>query len=61
MLNWAGHMARTGQTWNINIILLEKPLGKYPFGRPRRRWEVNININIASKKIWVIKMRGGWK
>jgi hypothetical protein len=27
-------------------ILVEKPEGKKPFGRPRRKWEVNIRINL---------------
>jgi hypothetical protein len=27
-------------------ILVGKPEGKRPFGRPRRRWEYNINMNL---------------
>ena len=30
---------------NVFKILTGKPIGKSPFGRPRRRWEDNVNID----------------
>jgi hypothetical protein len=31
---------------NAHRVLVGKPEGKSPLGRPRRRWEDNININL---------------
>jgi hypothetical protein len=42
MLTWAGHVARMGETRNLYRILVGKPEGKRPLGRPRRRWVDNI-------------------
>jgi hypothetical protein len=36
-MRWAGHVARMGETRNAYKILVEKPEGKRPLGRPRRR------------------------
>jgi hypothetical protein len=35
---WSGHVARLGEKRNAHRILVEKPGGKTPLGRPRRRW-----------------------
>jgi hypothetical protein len=35
-----------GEKRNVNRILLEKPLGKLPLGRPRRRWDDNIKMDL---------------
>jgi hypothetical protein len=37
-MRWAGHVARTGAKRNAYNILVGKPDGKRPLGRPRRRW-----------------------
>jgi hypothetical protein len=42
-MRWAGHVARMGEKRNAYRILVGKPEGKRPLGRPRRRWEDNIN------------------
>jgi hypothetical protein len=34
-MRWAGHIARMGETRNAYRILVEKPEGKRPQGRPR--------------------------
>jgi hypothetical protein len=39
---WAGHVARMGEMRNAYNILVGKPEGKRPLGRPRCRWEDNI-------------------
>jgi hypothetical protein len=41
-MRWAGHVARMGEKQNACRILVAKPDGKRPLGRPRRRWEDNI-------------------
>ena len=40
-LRWAGHVARMEQSSNAYRVLVGKPEGKRPLGRPRRRWEEN--------------------
>jgi hypothetical protein len=41
-MRWAEHVARLGDMRNVYNILVGKPEGKRPLGRPRRRWEYNI-------------------
>jgi hypothetical protein len=41
-MRWAGHVARMGEKRNAYRILVGKPEGKRPLGRPRRRCEDNI-------------------
>jgi hypothetical protein len=41
---WAGHVARMGEKMNAYMILVGKPEGKRPLGRPRRRWVDNIKM-----------------
>jgi len=42
----AGHVARTGESKGVYRVLVGKPEGKRPLGRPRRRWEDNIKMYI---------------
>ena len=44
--NWAGHVARMGQGRGVYRVLVGKPEGKRPLGRPRRRWENNIKMDL---------------
>jgi hypothetical protein len=37
-MRWAGHVARIGEKRNAYRLLLGKPEGRGPLGRPRRRW-----------------------
>ena len=53
-LRWEGHVARMEESWGAFKILTGKPRGKRPLGRPRRRWEDNIRMDL--KEI-VINMR----
>ena len=41
-----GHMTRTGEKRNAYWVLLGKPEGKRPLGRPRRKWQVGIKIKL---------------
>jgi hypothetical protein len=45
-MRWAGHVARMGVVRGAYNILVEKPEGRRPLGRPRRRWEDNIKMDL---------------
>ena len=45
-MRWAGHVARMGEWRGVYRVLVGKPEGKRPLGRPRRRWEYNIKMNL---------------
>jgi hypothetical protein len=45
-MRWAGHVAQVGEKRNAYRILVGKPEGKSPLGRPRRRWVDNIKIDL---------------
>jgi hypothetical protein len=45
-MRWAGHAARMEERRNAYRILLGKPEGKRPLGRPRRRWVDNIKMDL---------------
>jgi len=43
-MRFAGHVARMGKMKCTYRVLVGKPEGKRPLGRPRRRWEDNIKL-----------------
>jgi len=43
---WVGHVARTGEERGVHRVLVGKPEGMRPLGRPRRRWEDNIKMDL---------------
>jgi hypothetical protein len=45
-MRWAGHVARMGGERKVYKVLVGKPEGKRPLGRPRRRWEEGIRMNL---------------
>jgi hypothetical protein len=45
-MRWVGYVSRTGEEWNVYTVLMGKPEGKRPLGRPRRRWEDGIKIDL---------------
>jgi hypothetical protein len=45
-MRWAGHVARLGEGRNVYRVLVGKPEGKRPLGRPRRRWEDGIKTDL---------------
>jgi hypothetical protein len=45
-MRWAGHVARMGEMRGVHRVLVGKPEGTRPSGRPRRRWEDNINMDL---------------
>jgi hypothetical protein len=44
---WVGHVARMGEKRNAYMLLVRKPDGKRPLGRPRRRWVDNIKMDLV--------------
>jgi hypothetical protein len=49
-MRWAGHVARMGEKRNAYRILVGKPKGKRPLGRPRRRWVDNIKMDLKEMR-----------
>ena len=45
-MRWAGHVARMGEERGVCSVLVGKPEGKRPLGRPRRRWVDNIKMDL---------------
>jgi hypothetical protein len=45
-MRWAGHVACMGEKRNAYRILVGKPEGRRPLGRPRRRWVDNIKVDL---------------
>jgi len=45
-MRWVGHVARMGEERGVYMVLVEKPEGKRPLGRPRRRWVDNIKMDL---------------
>jgi hypothetical protein len=45
-MRWAGHVARMGEGRVVYRVLVGKPEGKRPLGRPRPRWEDNIRMDL---------------
>jgi hypothetical protein len=46
-MRWEGHAAQIGEKRNVYRLLVGKPEGKRPLGRPRRRWEDNIKMDLG--------------
>jgi hypothetical protein len=46
-MRWVGHVVRMGAKRNAYRLLVGKPDGKRPLGRPRRRWVDNIRMNLG--------------
>jgi hypothetical protein len=45
-VRWAGHVARMREVRGAYNILVGRPEGRRPLGRPRRRWEDNIKMDL---------------
>jgi hypothetical protein len=45
-MRWAGHVARMGEERKVYKILVGKPEGKRPLGRPWRGWEDGIRMDL---------------
>jgi len=45
-MRWVGHVAGMRERRGVYRVLVGKPEGKRPLGRPRRRWEDNIKTDL---------------
>ena len=45
-MRWAGLVARMGERRGVYRVLVGKPEGKRPLGRPRRRWWDNVKMDL---------------
>ena len=45
-MRWTWHVARMGERRGVYRVLVGKPEGKRPLGRPRCRWEDNITMDL---------------
>jgi hypothetical protein len=45
-MRWAGHVAYMGEGRGVYRVLIGRPKGKRPLGRPRCRWEDNIKLDL---------------
>jgi hypothetical protein len=50
-MRWAGHVARMGAGRGVYTVLVGRPEGKRPLGRPRRRWEDKIKLDLRETGI----------
>jgi hypothetical protein len=66
-MRWAGHVARMGEKRDACRLLVGKPEGKRPLGRPKRRWVDNIRMDLGevgwSNVDWIglAKDRNRWR
>jgi hypothetical protein len=51
-MRWAGHVARVGEERKVCKVLVGKPEGNKALGRPRRRWEDGIGMDLR---------KNGWR
>jgi hypothetical protein len=66
-MRWAGHVAHMGEGRGVYRVLVGKPEGRRPLGRPRRRWEDYIKMDIQEEGgscgdwIELAQDRDGWR
>jgi hypothetical protein len=66
-MRWAEHVARMVEERGVHRVLVGKPEGKRPLGRPRRRWEDNIKTDLqevgGGRGDWMelAQDRDGWR
>jgi hypothetical protein len=46
LMRWAGHVARMGEARKVYKAVVGKPEGRRPLGRPRRRWEDGVRMDL---------------
>jgi len=66
-MKWAGHVVRMGEDRGVHRVLVGKPERKRSLGRPRRRWEDNIKMDLeevgGGRVDWMelAQDRDGWR
>jgi hypothetical protein len=51
-MRWAAHVACMGEGRGVYRVFVGRPEGKRPLGRPRRRWEDNIKMDLRETEIY---------
>jgi hypothetical protein len=51
-MRWAGKVVHMGEGRGVYRVLVGNPEGKRPLGRPRRRWEDNIKMDLPGSGMW---------
>jgi hypothetical protein len=65
-MRWAGYVARMGEERKVYKVLVGKPEGKRPQGRPRRRWGDGVRMDLREIGLggvdWIrlVQNRGQW-
>jgi len=49
IMRWAGHVARMDEGRGVYRVLVGKPKGRRPLGRPKHRWEDNIKVDLQEE------------
>jgi hypothetical protein len=57
-MRWAEHMAQMGEKRNVCRLLVGKPEGKRPQGRPRHTWMDNIKMDLLEIGLSVVDCIG---
>jgi hypothetical protein len=57
-MRWAGHVARVTEKRDVYRLLVAKPKGKRPLGKPRHRWIDNIKIDFLEIGFGVVEWIG---
>ena len=66
-MRWAEHVTRMEEGRGVDKVLVGKPEGKRPLGRPRRRWEDNIKMDVQEVRrgcgdwMELAQDRDGWR
>jgi hypothetical protein len=66
-MRWVGHVARMEKRRDVHRVLVGSPEGKRPLGRPRRRWEDNIKLDLREigidevNWIWLAQDKVQWR
>jgi len=65
-MRWAGHVARMGEGRGVHRVLVGKPEGKRPLGRPRPRREDNIKMDLrevgeVGDRMELAQIRDRWR
>jgi hypothetical protein len=46
-MRWAGHVVRIGEKRNADRLLVGKPEGRRPLGKPKRKWLDKIRMDLV--------------
>jgi hypothetical protein len=52
IMRWVGHVTRMGESRGIYRVLVGKPEGRRPSGRPRLRWADNVKMGLQEVGCW---------